>query len=52
MGCSPWGRKESDMTACAQCMYMHLCVYIYIPFHISSIMVYHKILNIVPYAIQ
>ena len=59
-GCSPWGHKESDMTACIQCVciyiyiyiYICMCVCVYIPCHIFSIMVYHRILNIVPYATQ
>ena len=44
------GVTESDMTGCAQCMSIRVCVCV--PFHIFSIMVYHKVLNIVPYAIQ
>ena len=30
----------------------HIYIYIYILFHILSIMVYHRVLNIVPCAIQ
>ena len=51
-GYSPWGHKESDMTACTQCIYICMCVCLYIACHIFSIMVYHKVLNIVPYCIH
>ena len=50
------GVTESDMTECAQCMSIRVCVCVCVcvcvPFHIFSILVYHKVLNIVPYAIQ
>ena len=49
-GYSPFGRKEADMTE--QLIHTHTHTHTHIVFHIFSIIVFHRILNIVPCAIQ